>query len=463
MLKLLFIPDQKNKFQPYLLRKTALLFYTLLVLASNFIPLYVPGLQQKAYASSITADILIEYTNAERKNYDLNELKANAKLTAAAYAKANDMLNNQYWDHFGPDGQTPWQFIDGAQYKYVFAGENLAKGFQTAEGLHQAWMASPTHRENIISGNYQDIGIAVVNGNLLGEDVTLVVQMFGNVTSDVIETPMAVSGQKILQIKESGEIKSIKISYPVENQVINESRLRIEGNADGQVGSISLENNGIALGSVSIGDAGDWQYVGNRDWVEGNNTVKAISESDTAIYDQVDFVVDTTPPEISDEAIVASVLGRNIEISVVTPEQSPEILLSAGSKSYVMNINNTGMYSVTIPKDTKSAMIIATDIYGNSIEKDITGLLNSVAKVDKADEQRGLVNFIQENLLTKYSFKDLVGFGVAILVMVLMIIEIKYYAKMGKLAQRSYSLLFVGVWWFLLVSGLIWGFTGNVI
>ncbi|HQG57868.1 MAG TPA: CAP domain-containing protein [Candidatus Dojkabacteria bacterium] len=463
MLKLLFIPHEKNKYQPYLLRKVALLFYTFLILISNFIPLYVPGLQQKAYASSITADKLIEYTNSERRNYDLNELKANAKLTSAAYAKANDMLANQYWDHFGPDGQTPWQFIDDAQYEYVFAGENLAKGFQTAEGLHQAWMASPTHRENIISGNYQDIGIAVVNGNLLGEDVILVVQMFGNITSEVVEAPMSVSGQKIQQIKESGEIKSIKISYPLDNQVINESRLRIEGSADGQAGTLVLENNQSPLGNVSIGDDGKWQYIGNRDWTEGNNTVKATSDNNKDIFDQVDFIVDTTPPEISDDAIVASVLGKNIEISVATAEQSPEILLSAGSKSYVMNINKTGMYSVTIPKNVKTATIIATDAYGNSIEKDITNILSSVAKAENTAEQNTLVNFIQDNLLTKYSFKDIVGFAIALLVMVLMIIEIKYYAKMGKLAQRSYSLLFVGVWWFLLVSGLIWGFTGNVI
>ncbi|MEK7165889.1 MAG: hypothetical protein AAB874_03745, partial [Patescibacteria group bacterium] len=43
----------------------------------------------------------------------------------------------------------------------------------------EAWVNSPTHRENLLRGDYQDIGFAVVNGVLNGEETTLVVQMFG--------------------------------------------------------------------------------------------------------------------------------------------------------------------------------------------------------------------------------------------------------------------------------------------
>ena len=47
-------------------------------------------------------------------------------------------------------------------------GENLAKGYATAESLVEAWMASPTHAANILDGSYTTCGIAVyeVDGKL---------------------------------------------------------------------------------------------------------------------------------------------------------------------------------------------------------------------------------------------------------------------------------------------------------
>jgi hypothetical protein len=44
-------------------------------------------------------------------------------------------------------------------------------------------MNSPTHRANIMKGEYSEIGLAVVNGVLLGEETTLVVQEFGSRTT----------------------------------------------------------------------------------------------------------------------------------------------------------------------------------------------------------------------------------------------------------------------------------------
>ena len=40
-------------------------------------------------------------------------------------------------------------------------------------------MNSPTHKENILNPNYQDIGIGVVEGGLMGTDTTIIVQFFG--------------------------------------------------------------------------------------------------------------------------------------------------------------------------------------------------------------------------------------------------------------------------------------------
>ncbi|MCG2685812.1 CAP domain-containing protein, partial [Candidatus Parcubacteria bacterium] len=72
-----------------------------------------------------------------------------------------------------------WYFIVGVGYDYLYAGENLAKDFSHSSGVVDAWMNSPTHRENLVNPRYEDIGLAVVNGTLNGVETTLVVQMFG--------------------------------------------------------------------------------------------------------------------------------------------------------------------------------------------------------------------------------------------------------------------------------------------
>ena len=50
-------------------------------------------------------------------------------------------------------------------YLYHFAGENLASGFETTEVLVDAWMESEGHRANIMSTDYDDVGIAVIDGS----------------------------------------------------------------------------------------------------------------------------------------------------------------------------------------------------------------------------------------------------------------------------------------------------------
>lgn len=131
------------------------------------------------YATDIRVDALLADTNAKRVTAGLVPLTLNMTLSQAAAAKAQDMFANNYWAHNSPAGKTPWNFISAAGYQYTIAGENLAKNFSTSDGVVEAWMASPTHRDNIMKPGYRDIGFAIVNGVLGGEETTLVVQMFG--------------------------------------------------------------------------------------------------------------------------------------------------------------------------------------------------------------------------------------------------------------------------------------------
>lgn len=177
-----FFPSESNNFRAKIIHSSAFLFYLTVIVTLqvgfNILSFVNPGVL--GYATDISIERLLELTNQKRIENGLNPLNLDPQLCQAANAKANDMFANNYWAHNSPTGVSPWDFILAAGYHYVYAGENLAKDFANSEGVVSAWMASPTHRDNIINPKYKDIGFAVVNGKLNGMETTLVVQMFGS-------------------------------------------------------------------------------------------------------------------------------------------------------------------------------------------------------------------------------------------------------------------------------------------
>jgi uncharacterized protein YkwD len=176
-----FIPHRDTHQKAHLISWQAILVYALLFgvlqLSFKYLAVAEPGVL--GIASNVNQQKLIELTNAERQKLGLGTLSENSSLNSAAAAKAANMFQENYWAHYSPSGKDPWGFMKSAGYKFSVAGENLAKNFQNSDDVVVAWMASPTHRENIVNNKYQEIGIAVVNGVLNGEETTLVVQMFG--------------------------------------------------------------------------------------------------------------------------------------------------------------------------------------------------------------------------------------------------------------------------------------------
>ena len=110
---------------------------------------------------------ILEQTTADRQEHGYEPLTLDQELSAAARAKLADMVARDYFAHVSPDGETIWPLIEKAGYCYVYAGENLAGDFLDEEEQQQAWMDSPTHRANILSPFYEDIGLAVSQEPLL--------------------------------------------------------------------------------------------------------------------------------------------------------------------------------------------------------------------------------------------------------------------------------------------------------
>lgn len=187
----LFIPHHTNNHRSKVLHIDALLTYVLVFAVFNlglrFVHKAMPDVL--GYATDIHVEQLLADTNAQRSSLGLSPLTLNSLLSAAAAQKAQDMFAKDYWAHNSPTGSTPWDFITSAGYHYVIAGENLAKNFSTSQAVVDAWMASPSHRANMVKPGYKDIGFAVVNGKLNGEDTTLVVQMFGSSVDSIAAKP----------------------------------------------------------------------------------------------------------------------------------------------------------------------------------------------------------------------------------------------------------------------------------
>jgi uncharacterized protein YkwD len=118
---------------------------------------------------------VIDLTNAERKKADLKPLKMNPKLMAAARKHAANMAAQEKLEHV-LDEKDPEDRAKAAGYKPDAIGENLAWNQQNPKEVLEVWMKSEQHRDNILSKDYTEIGVAVAK-NKKGEPYW--VQVFG--------------------------------------------------------------------------------------------------------------------------------------------------------------------------------------------------------------------------------------------------------------------------------------------
>lgn len=116
---------------------------------------------------------VINETNNIRKEQDLSQLVYSYVLYKAAYKHAKDM-----YDHFPYDADnngvkdtlshiwTDWSVVkdrvEDVWYSWTYLGENVARWQTIASTVVQDWMNSPAHRDNILSDDYTEIGVAKV-------------------------------------------------------------------------------------------------------------------------------------------------------------------------------------------------------------------------------------------------------------------------------------------------------------
>lgn len=123
--------------------------------------------------TSVRVDVASEGTmlsliNTERRKAGLSPLVPNDALTELARTHARDMFGRGYFSHYNPDGQSPFDRMEKAGIHFLAAGENLALA-PNISLAHQGLMNSPGHRANILSADFGQVGIGVIDGGIYGE------------------------------------------------------------------------------------------------------------------------------------------------------------------------------------------------------------------------------------------------------------------------------------------------------
>ncbi|MGM0884562.1 MAG: CAP domain-containing protein [Bacillota bacterium] len=131
--------------------------------ADNRVPAANPPAERPEAASQFAQQVL-QLVNSQRTKAGLGSLSMDDKLANMAMVKAQDMIQNNYFDHNSPTYGSPFDMMRQFQITYRAAGENIAKGQSSPEQVMNDWMNSPGHRANILNSSFTKIGVAYYNG-----------------------------------------------------------------------------------------------------------------------------------------------------------------------------------------------------------------------------------------------------------------------------------------------------------
>ena len=109
--------------------------------------------------------------NNERAAEGLPALKEQAQLTQASTAYSQLMVDQHFFAHVTPSGVALTARLQASGYLAQpgawTIGENIAWGesfLASPTNIVKAWMDSPPHRENILSNDFDEIGLGIVSG-----------------------------------------------------------------------------------------------------------------------------------------------------------------------------------------------------------------------------------------------------------------------------------------------------------
>ena len=107
---------------------------------------------------TLIAELLRE-VNVQRELSGKPPLRLDSQLTAAAQKHAKNMSEIFFFDHLSPDGRRVVERVAEEGYPWRVIAENIGAGLSLPKSMVKAWMNSQDHRDNLLSGEFNDVGI----------------------------------------------------------------------------------------------------------------------------------------------------------------------------------------------------------------------------------------------------------------------------------------------------------------
>jgi uncharacterized protein YkwD len=119
-------------------------------------------------SSKTAAKVVVCLINKKRRSHGLGKLKSQGDLKRAARGHTKQMQKRDCFDHVCPGERSLVGRYQQARYLPCScswgAGENIAWGpgrKGTPRRIVDAWMHSPPHRKNILTGSFEHAGVGV--------------------------------------------------------------------------------------------------------------------------------------------------------------------------------------------------------------------------------------------------------------------------------------------------------------
>lgn len=270
-IKKYFIPHAGNNYHPHILHPKRAVFYGLLFLAMKAITVLcivlipLPALMSPDILEEQKQQI-IALTNNLRHQNGASPLETNSKLFKSSDLKALDMAQNQYFSHTSPENHQLAYYLGQAGYKYKVAGENLAMGFTSAQGVLDAWEKSPAHYQNLVDSDYKEFGVSLEDGYYNNIPTVYIVQHFGTPKPVLAQTPGSIPTiQTVLSEKIGSQIQTATTTSAVSSEVeatVATTTVTIVGNLSPSIAQkyVLSQKNPQPLASINIFSS--YVYIG---------------------------------------------------------------------------------------------------------------------------------------------------------------------------------------------------------
>ena len=105
-------------------------------------------------------EIVLNLLNQDRISAGLAPLRHDPALSAIARMKPQDMVDGNYFAHESPTWGKARDMLTRLGYSFRACGENIAR-HATVQKAQVAFMTSEGHRRNILSPNWEKVGVGV--------------------------------------------------------------------------------------------------------------------------------------------------------------------------------------------------------------------------------------------------------------------------------------------------------------